>query len=99
MGMHRAFDAATADFSGMTGKPQSELPLAIDQIVHRAVIEVAEEGTEAAAATGVSVAVRAVRTPAPEVFRVDRPFLFAIVDNETGAILFEGQIVDPRQAS
>jgi len=99
LGMHRAFDFQTADFSGMTGKPQSQLPLAIDQIAHRAVIDVAEEGTEAAAASGVSVAVRAVRAPTPEVFSVDRPFLFAIVDDETGAILFEGQIVDPRQAS
>jgi serpin B len=96
MGMHRAFDANVADFSGMTGKPQAELPLAIDQIVHRAIIDVAEEGTEAAAATGVTVAATAMRPRPAETFRVDRPFLFAIVDNETGAILFEGRIVDPR---
>jgi len=94
--MHRAFDANVADFSGMTGKPQAELPLAIDQIVHRAIIDVAKEGTEAAAATGGTVAATAMRPRPAETFRVDRPFLFAIVDNETGAILFEGRIVDPR---
>jgi serpin B len=96
MGMHRAFDPRTADFSGMTGKPQSQLPLAIGQIVHRAVIDVAEEGTEAAAATGIAIVATAMRPQQAETFNVDRPFLFAIVDDETGAVLFEGRIVDPR---
>jgi serpin B len=99
MGMHRAFDAQTADFSGMTRKPQLEVRLAIGQIIHRAVIDVTEEGTAAAAATGVAVVAGAMRPQPVETFRVDRPFLFAIVDDETGAILFEGRIVDPRQAS
>jgi serpin B len=98
MGTRRAFDIRNADFSGMTGKPQSEAPLAISQIMHRALIDVAEQGTEAAAATGIGVVTTAAR-PRPETFRVDRPFLFAIIDDETGAILFEGRIVDPRQAS
>jgi serpin B len=96
LGMHRAFDASSADFSGMTGKPPSQLPLAIDQIVHRAVIDVAEQGTEAAAVTGVSVVATAMAPRPSETFRVDRPFLFAIIDDNTGAILFEGRIVDPR---
>jgi serpin B len=99
MGMHRAFDRQMADFSGMTGKPQSELPLAIDQIAHRAVIEVTEQGTEAAAVTGIVVATRAELPRPAETFRVDRPFVFVIVDQETGAVLFEGRIVDPRQPS
>jgi len=99
MGMHRAFDAWAADFSGMTGKPQSAVPLQIDQIVHRAVIDVGEEGTEAAAATGVTVGVAAAPMQRAITFRVDRPFLFAIVDDVTGAVLFAGRIVDPRQAS
>jgi serpin B len=96
MGMHRAFNTQTADFSGMTGKHQSQVPFAIDQIMHRAVIDVAEQGTEAAAVTGGSVVATAMRPQPVETFRVDRPFVFAIVDQETGAVLFEGRIVDPR---
>ena len=98
MGIHRAFDLRAADFSGVTGRPPSEVPLAISQIRHRAMIDVTEEGTEAAAATGIGMSTTALRPP-PETFRVDRPFLFAIVDRETKAILFEGRIEDPRQAS
>lgn len=97
MGMRRAFDARTADFSGMI-QPQAEESLAIGEISHRAVIEVTEQGTEAAAATGIGAVITSVRPP-PEEFRVDRPFVFAIVDDETGAILFAGRIADPRQAS
>ena len=99
--MTKAFRDAEADFSGMTGKPSSEVPMMISQIVHRAMIEVAEEATEAAAATAiemrakVSAAPRPVPTPEP--FRVDRPFLFYVVDDTTGAILFQGRTVDPRQ--
>jgi serpin B len=99
MGMRRAFDFKTADFSGMTGKAQAELPLAIGQIVHAAIIEVAEKGTEAAAATAATMVAKAIRSPPAQMFRVDRPFLFAIVDETTGAVLFEGRIADPRQAS
>ena len=93
MGMHRAFDIRTADFSGVTGKSQSRI-LAIDRIAHRAVIDVAEQGTEATAATGTSVILSSAKSI--ETFRVDRPFVFAVVDQETGVVLFEGQIVDPR---
>jgi serpin B len=71
------------------------VPMAIDQIVQRAVIEVAEEGTEAAAATAIGVRTTAIR-PLPQSFRVDRPFLFYIVDDATRAILFQGRIVNPR---
>ncbi len=96
LGMHRAFDVQTADFSGMTGEPQSQVPLAVGRIEHRAVIDVTEQGTEAAAATGVVIAPTAMKPQPSKTFRVDRPFLFAIVDDETAAILFEGRIVDPR---
>jgi serpin B len=99
MGIRRAFDFNTADFSGMTGRPQPELPLAIGQIMHAAVIDVGEEGTEAAAATAATMVAKAIRSPPAQMFRVDRPFLFAIVDETTGAVLFEGRIADPRQAS
>jgi serpin B len=98
MGMHRPFDLHAADFSGVTGRPPSEVPLAISQIRHRAMIDVTEQGTEAAAATGIGMSTTALQ-PEPEMFRVDRPFLFAIIDDETNAVLFEGRIEDPRQAS
>jgi serpin B len=98
MGMHRAFDLHAADFSGVTGRPPSEIPLAISQIRHRTMIDVTEQGTEAAAATGIGVSTTALQ-PKPETFRVDRPFVFAIIDGETNAVLFEGRIDDPRQAS
>ena len=92
-GMKRAFDASRADFSGMTGRAQAQL--AISDVVHRAVIDVTEEGTEAAAAT--AVAMMAASMPAKiEPFVVDRPFLFYITDETTGAILFQGRVSDPR---
>ena len=89
------FDPNRADFSGITGRPLSEERLVISQIIHRAVIEVQEEGTEAAAATAIEMS-RTSAPPNPEPFRVDRPFLFYILDYATGAILFQGRIVDPR---
>jgi serpin B len=96
MGMKRPFDRARADLSGITGRTASEAPIAIDQIVHSAIIEVDEEGTEAAAATGVS-AVLTSSGPLAEAFHIDRPFLFYITDDATGAILFQGRIDDPRK--
>jgi serpin B len=97
-GMTRPFDIAAANFSGMTGVAPASKPAAIDQIVHRAVIEVQEESTEAAAATAVGMVVASVSPPPPEPmqFRVDRPFLYYIVDETTGAVLFQGRIIDPR---
>ena len=95
LGMTAAFNPAVADFSGMTGRPPREVPMAISEIVHRAVIEVTEEGTEAAAATALVPRTTALR-PLPLPFIVDRPFLFYIIDGPTGAILFQGRIVDPR---
>jgi serpin B len=97
-GMKRAFDLKLADFSGMTGRPAREVPLAIGSIMHRAVIEVMEGGTEAAAATAVAVRAGAAAQPPeqPQLFHVDHPFLFAILDDASGAILFQGRIVDPR---
>lgn len=96
LGMSAVFDPARSDLSGMTGKPRDQQPSTIDQIVHRAVIDVAEAGTEAAAATAVVVTTRTMRPDDSERFNVDRPFLFLIVDDNTGAILFEGRISDPR---
>lgn len=96
LGMSKVFDPAQSDLSGMTGKPRDEQQSSIDQIVHRAVIDVAEAGTEAAAATAVVVTTRTMRPDDSERFTIDRPFLFLIADDKTGAILFEGRISDPR---
>ena len=87
-----------ADFCGLTGVPPKAAPTAIDQIVHRAVIEVSEESTEAAAATAIGILVTsaAPKPVEPMQFRVDRPFLYYLVDDATGAVLFQGRIVDPR---
>ena len=96
MGMTLPFDPHKADFGGITGRQKSEGLLTIGQIKHKAVVEVGEEGTEAAAATAVEMARGAFQPTQPEKFAVDRPFLFFIVDGSTGTVLFEGRIVDPR---
>ncbi len=94
-GLKLAFSDA-ADFSGMTGHPASKGSLKIDQIVHNAVIEVDEQGTEAAAATAITMVPTAAMPRPTEPFKVDRPFLFYLVEEATGAILFQGRIMDPR---
>lgn len=89
LGMERAFDPARADFSGITTQQR----LCVQSVVHQAFIEVNERGTEAAAATGVTLGVTMVeRNP---VFRADRPFLFLIRHRPTGASLFLGWLADP----
>lgn len=87
MGMPLAF-SGDADFSGLTGRRD----LYISDVVHQAMVEVDERGTEAAAATGVII--RLVSMPAePLEVRIDRPFIFMIRDLETGTILFMGRLV------
>jgi serpin B len=89
MGMHDAF-SAKADFSGMTGNRD----LFISAVIHKAYVDVNEEGTEAAAATGVVMKLTSVEAP-PPVFRADHPFIFLIRDNHTGSILFLGRVMNP----
>jgi serpin B len=68
----------------------------ISAVLHKAFVDVNEEGTEAAAATGVVVRPMAMRRPDPPViFRADHPFVFMIRDNRSGSILFLGRIIDP----
>src|SRR4051812_6471844 len=89
MGMPIAFSDA-ADFSAMT----KQEALTIAEVLHQAFIAVDEKGTEAAAAT--AVVMRLTSAPAaPVELNVDRPFLFAIQDDETGALLFMGRVTDP----
>lgn len=92
MGMERAF-SDDADFSGMSTKT----PLKISKVIHQAFAEVDEKGTEAAAATAVVMAeITSVSVPRkPLVVTVDRPFLFFVRDDASGAVLFAGRITDP----
>jgi serpin B len=92
MGMPAAFGAG-ADFSGMTGKRD----FAISEVIHKAYIDVNEEGTEAAAATAVTMRAMAMRPvdQAPPVFRADHPFVFVIRDNRSDSILFMGRMANP----
>jgi serpin B len=93
LGMSDAFDPDRADFSGMDGRKD----LYVGAVIHKAFVEVNEEGTEAAAATAVLMDFAAVmQHPQPiPVFRADHPFLFLIRDNHTGSILFLGRVMDP----
>ena len=96
MGMPAAFDDANADFSGMYDKTKTPENLYIGLVIHKAYIDVYEEGTEAAAATGVAMQTTAVmEPPQAKIFNANRPFIFAIVHNQTGAILFMGKVNDP----
>ena len=92
LGMPSAFTYA-ADFSGMDGTKK----LYIKTAVHKAFVEVNEEGTEAAAATGVAMGLKSVSFNF-SVFRADRPFLFFIEDPKSGLLLFMGRLEEPEKA-
>lgn len=86
-GMAVAFSDA-ADFSAMTRQP-----VRISGVLHKTYIEVDEEGTEAAAATAVEIGVTSIEPPTPPFeFIADRPFFFAIRDDQTGTLLFVGLV-------
>jgi serpin B len=91
LGMPLAFSGA-ADFSGIDGSNS----LFISLVVHQAFVEVNEEGTEAAAATGVAMTRATPRRPQEiPVFRADHPFIFVIKENKTGTLLFMGKVIKP----
>ncbi|XP_020377092.1 leukocyte elastase inhibitor-like isoform X2 [Rhincodon typus] len=89
MGMSDAFSIPKANFSGMTGKND----LVLSKVVHKAFVEVNEEGTEAAAATAAVVMLRCAMIPFE--FVADHPFLFFIRHNKTRNILFFGRLSSP----
>jgi serpin B len=92
MGMKLALEPNRADFSGIC----SQEPLFISEVIHKAFVDVNEEGTEAAAATAVVLrAGAAFRPEQPVVFKADHPFFFAIRHRESGAVLFMGRVMDP----
>lgn len=95
MGMINAFDPDKADFSGIDGTRE----LSISEVVHKAFCEINEEGTEAAAATGVIMVTRSAapsKEPPPVEFKADHPYLYLIRDTQTGSLLFLGRVADPR---
>jgi serpin B len=96
LGMTRAFDAERADFTRMANPPSPGDQLYIDAVFHKAFVQVNEKGTEAAAATAVTMSPRggAMPPPLPE-FRADHPFLFFIVDQASGLVLFMGRVAEP----
>jgi serpin B len=91
LGMSDAFSDTKADFSGITGKRD----LHIDHVIHQAVIDVNEEGSEAAAATAVVMGIKSMSFD--PVFQADHPFIFAIIHQATGLVLFLGRVADPTQ--
>jgi serpin B len=101
LGMPLAFTRFKADFSGINGyEPPAEESLFLSAVFHKAFVEVYEEGTEAAAATAVvfgrvGAALYPSKPPPIPIFRADHPFLFAIRDRKTGALLFLGRMADP----
>lgn len=95
LGMTDPFDPVRADFSGMA-PVQPDGRLFLSAAVHKAFVAVDEAGTEAAAATGVTVTRATARDrQEPVIFRADRPFVFLIRDVKHGTILFLGRLTDP----
>lgn len=90
MGMPLPFSDG-ADFTGMSGTRD----LSISAVEHKARVDADEQGTEAAAATGVVVRLSAALPSEPPTFRADHPFVFLLRHNPTGAILFMGRVANP----
>jgi len=91
LGMVAAFDQG-ANFSGITGKANE---IQLEQVFHAAGIIVDEAGSEATAATAAVMTAKSLSLPSPRAYKVDRPFLFAIVHKPTGAPLFVGKVANP----
>lgn len=91
LGMTDAFNDAKANLTGISDAAK----LVISEVIHKSYIKVDERGTEAAAVTGITVRVTSVGPD--NSFRIDRPFVFAIREKDSNAILFIGKVLDPRQ--
>ena len=97
MGMVDAFSIKLANFSGIAGS--LEQPLYLSKVIHKAFVEVGEEGTEAAAATVVIAGPGGrPREQSPPTFCANHPFMFLIQENQSGSILFMGRVVTPTVA-
>jgi serpin B len=98
LGVTSAFDRGRADFTGIANPKDPAERLFVEEVFHKAFVRVDEKGTEAAAATIVSMApTSAAQPPAePREVRFDRPFAFVLRHLPSGAVLFAGKVVDPR---
>jgi serine protease inhibitor len=94
LGLGVAFDPFEADFTRIN--PEKDLYLYISRVIHQTFIDVKEEGTEAAAATIVEICIGISEVDGPIHFKADRPFLYLIKENSTGAILFMGKVGKPK---
>ena len=89
LGAPSIFNPSKADFSRF-----AKGDFFVSQMLQKAKIEVSEKGTEAAAVTGaIMVASLGPREERSVVFHADRPFVYTITDQQTGAILFMGQFM------
>jgi serpin B len=96
LGMPLAFDRAKADFTGIAEGPRPDERIFLGDVFHKAFVKVNEQGTEAAAATGVTMRTMMARREAPpEEFTADHPFLFFLRDVASGTVLFLGRVGDP----
>lgn len=92
MGMKIPFDE-TADFGGITKVEE----LHVSDALHKATVTVDEKGTEAAAATAVVMMAESGGPIAQAKMTLDHPFIFAVVDRETGTIQFLGHVANPQE--
>jgi serpin B len=93
LGMGIAFDPDEANFSGIASPVSGNLY--ISYVDHKAIVEVKEEGTEAAAVTSVGIGITSISPGTPPSFVVNRPFYYEIRDDRSGTILFIGEILNP----
>ena len=99
MGAKLPFDREHADFTGIAKHTRPEDRLVVSNVFHQAFIKVDEEGTEAAAATAVTMTLAGSAPPRdpqePRIFNADHPFLFFLRDEQTGVWLFQGRVTSP----
>jgi serine protease inhibitor len=93
MGMSAAFDPKAADFSAMADT--SREPLYISRVLHKTYLDVMEKGTEAAAATAIDMKAGSAPPSGKFIMTVDRPFWFAITDDQSRTLLFAGSVEKP----
>ena len=96
LGMGIAFDPNRADFGGVL-VADIDMPVYLSEVKHKSFVEVNEEGTEAAAVTSAKMTMTAMPPPEKTFSMVcDHPFLYAIVDHKSGAVLFLGAVFEPK---